>query len=621
MPSPAPACCNALKPGFEKIAKGTGAPIIPVYLGGVWGSIFSYAAGEIGGMPKHIPYPISVHFGQPLPTESPAHVVRQRVQELSGEDYQQRKTKRQPLGQLLIKATRSHWRRHHCSDLTDKRLTHGQTLIGSLLLAQRLRSQTSDQERIGILLPPSVAGVLANLAVTLMNKTSVNLSYTAAPQDRQYAVDHCGLRTVITSRVAVEKMGLADEALPYVFLEDLLADVTAWDKAKAWLLARLAPTSWLCPAPGFNADDTATILFSSGSTGKGKAICLSHHNIQSNLEQMRQVFRIDDHDHLCGILPFFHSFGLSVTLWLPIVSGASATYLPNPLDGKTVVDSIRSHRSTILLATPSFLMLYMRRAQREDLASLREIITGAEKLRPELADRFEKRFGIRPLEGYGATELSPLVSLNLKHGVRYDYTQVGHKDGSAGHPVPGLSLKVVDPVTYEELGYDQEGLLLLKGPNVMTGYYNDPERTAEVLQDGWYHTGDIVSVDEDGFIFIKDRLSRFSKIAGEMVPHINIEELCNRTHQECERVIAVTSIPDDKRGEELIVLYVNGKADPERMHQVISESPLSNLAKPKRENFLAVDHIPQLGSGKLDLRSLKDLALQRKQGTEAMPPN
>ena len=344
---------------------------------------------------------------------------------------------------------------------------------------------------------------------------------------------------------------------------------------------------------------------------------LSHHNIISNIEAARMVFKIYPTDNLAGILPFFHSFGLSLSLWLPIISGVSAAYVPNPLDAKTVGKMVRQNKSTILFATPTFLTKYIRRTEPADFASLREVIVGAEKLKTKLTDSFEQTFGVRPREGYGTTELSPLVSINLAD-VEIPQTgqkQIGSKPGTIGHPIPGIAVKIIDQQTEQLQPYDQPGLLLVRGPNVMLGYLNMPEETAETIKDGWYNTKDIASMDEDGFLTITDRLARFSKIAGEMVPHLAVEEVCLKALDVHEQIVAVTSVPDEKKGEQLVVLYKSQATSAEKLHEIITQSDLPNIYKPRKDNFIPVESIPVLGSGKLDIMKIKKIAMASKTGS------
>jgi acyl-[acyl-carrier-protein]-phospholipid O-acyltransferase/long-chain-fatty-acid--[acyl-carrier-protein] ligase len=280
------------------------------------------------------------------------------------------------------------------------------------------------------------------------------------------------------------------------------------------------------------------------------------------------------------------------------------------MDGEKIAQVVRENRSTLLIATPTFLMSYMRRATKEDFATLRIVMTGAEKLKTKLADSFQERFGIRPMEGYGTTELSPVISLSLPDVNLGGVFHYGSKEGSVGHPIPGVAIRVVDPDTGEILQPGHAGLMLAKGPNVMLGYIGQPEKTREVIHEGWYNTGDIGIMDGDGFIRITDRASRFSKIGGEMVPHGVVEdELQNRIGK--VGVLAVTSIPDEKKGEKLVVIFTKDAGDAENLQKQMAEAPLPNLWKPGREYYLEVDALPILGTGKLDLKKLKEIALAR----------
>ena len=292
---------------------------------------------------------------------------------------------------------------------------------------------------------------------------------------------------------------------------------------------------WLGAERKTRLDDLATVIFSSGSTGDPKGVRLSHYNIGSNIEQLEQVFGLNHQDGFLGILPFFHSFGFTGTLCLPAMLGVGVVYHPNPLDAKAIGPLVRDHRLTFLLATPTFLQLYLRGCAPADFGSLRVVMTGAEKLPDRLAAAFEEHFGIRPLEGYGCTECAPAVAVNTHDFRSAGFRQIGAKRGKIGHPLPGVSVRIVSPEnpwSGENLPLGQPGLMLVRGPNVMQGYLGKPEKTAEVLRDGWYVTGDVAALDEDGFLQITDRLSRFSKIGGEMVPHIKIEE---KLHELAER--------------------------------------------------------------------------------------
>src|SRR6185295_16166798 len=358
-----------------------------------------------------------------------------------------------------------------------------------------------------------------------------------------------------------------------------------------------------------SVDDLATIIFSSGSTGDPKGVMLTHHNVGSNIDQLDQVFGFTKKDRLLGVLPFFHSFGFTGTLCAPAVLGLGAVFYPNPLDARTIGPLISQYHLTFLLATPTFLQLYLRGCSAEDFGSLRVVMTGAEKLPERLALAFEEQFGIRPLEGYGCTECAPAVAVSTHDFRSAGFRQVGGKRGKIGHPMPGVSVRIVDPETFAPVAMGQPGLLLVHGPNIMQGYLGRPEKTAEVLRDGWYVTGDIAAMDEDGFLQITDRLSRFSKIGGEMVPHIKVEEKLHELAGLTEQTFVVAGVPDEKKGERLVVLHKLADGQLQSCLEKLNQCDLPNLWKPRADQFLYVEALPHLGTGKLDLRKARELAM------------
>ncbi|MGA1875550.1 MAG: AMP-binding protein [bacterium] len=400
-----------------------------------------------------------------------------------------------------------------------------------------------------------------------------------------------------------------------VFLEDVKKEVGRKDKVLSflgfWLLPHRILRSIFRTERVRNIHSLATVIFTSGSTGDPKGVMLSHANINANIEGLYQVIHVDKKDTIMGVLPFFHSLGYTATLWYPLTTGMSVVYHPNPLDAKGVGQLVEKHQATMLLSTPTFLLGYIRRCTPQEFASLRLVIVGAEKLKERIAGAFEEKFHIIPLEGYGCTELSPVVSLNVPDYKGKDIHQIGTKPGSIGHPLPGEVARIVDPETFDELPAGQEGLLLVKGANVMMGYLDDREATEKVMHDGWYITGDLASMDEDGFITIRDRLSRFSKIGGEMISHLKVEEEIHKAlGKRDEHVCAVVSIPDEQKGEALAVLY-QGELDLEAVCGYLQQSGLPRLWIPKKSNFYRVEAIPILGSGKLDLKQLKAMALEK----------
>ena len=464
---------------------------------------------------------------------------------------------------------------------------------------------------VGILLPPSIPGALVNWAALLSGKVPINLNYTSSNESIASCAKQCGLKTVVTSRQFLEKVPIKPPG-ELIYAEDLALNPGLGEKIAALLAGKLLPARLLEMFLGVSRppslDDTATVIFSSGSTGEPKGVVLSHFNLGSNVEQLEQIFHLNERDRILGILPFFHSFGFTGTLCLPPLAGMGVVFHVSPLDAQAIGALVAKYSVTMLLSTPTFLNTYARRIPPEAFGSLRIVMAGAEKLPDRIAQGFEDHFGLRPLEGYGCTECSPVVAVNTYDFRAAYFRQVGAKRGTIGHPLPGIAIRIIDPETGDSLPVDRPGLLLVKGPNVMVGYLNQPTKTAEVLQDGWYNTGDIATVDEDGFLRITDRLSRFSKIGGELVPHIRVEEKLHELIGAEGQVLAVTAIPDEKKGERLVVVHTLKEDALKGCLEKLAKSDLPALWKPRPDQFIYVEKLPYLGTGKLDLRKLREIA-------------
>ena len=598
--------------GLERIMRDLDAPIIPLCLDGVWGSIFSFERQRfLWKFPRRIPYPVTVVFGRPMPPSSTPAQIRRVVQDLCARAWTFRRDRMCPLATTLIRTARRHPRLMAMADGRLPRVSFASALTRAVLLAGWLRPLWEGQAHVGILLPPSVGGALVNWAAFLLGKVPVNLNYTASTEILAACMKQAGIQTVISSRLFLDKLKLTVPG-PVVFLEDLIRKPRWSEKLRALVLAWLLPADRLQRALGCprrpRLDDLATIIFSSGSTGDPKGVMLTHYNVLSNVEQLEQVLAFDSRDRVLGVLPFFHSFGFTGTLCLPAVVATGVIYHPTPLEPEAIGDLIRRYAATFLLATPTFLQLYLRGCDPEDFGSLRFVLAGAEKLPDRLAFAFEEKFGIRPLEGYGCTECAPAVTVNTRDFRGPGLRQVGAKRGKIGHPLPGVSVRIIDPATLEPRAVNEPGLLLVRGPNVMKGYLGRPDLTAEAFHEGWYITGDIAAEDEDGFIQITDRLSRFSKIGGEMVPHIRVEEKLHELANVTEQTFVVTGLPDDKKGEKLVVLHTLAA---DRLPTIVDQlvhTDLPNLWIPRFNQFFAVPAFPLLGSGKLDLRGIRKLA-------------
>ena len=599
--------------GLERIVKGREAPIIPVHLDGVWGSVFSHAGGRfITKMPAHIPYPVTVAFGASLPNGTPVQEVRQAVAELGEEAWTDRALNRAPLHHTFIQRARRHPLRPVFADAARSKVSKFSALVGIVALARALRKDWAGQKNVGILMPPTIAGAFANVAAALAGRTSVNLNFTVGKDSLESAIRQSDLKTVLTSRKFIDKVQIElPDDVRTIWIEDVAAGIGVFSKAFATLASALAPRRMLerlCGAERqVNVTDVVTIIFSSGSTGEPKGVMLTHANVDANVEGVSQVTRVSHRDRILGILPHFHSFGY-MALWFASNRDLATVFHPNPLDPSAVGQLVHRFNVTVLIATPTFLQLYLRRCTPAQFGSLRIVLVGAEKLSNRLAGAFEERFGVKPLEGYGTTECSPGVTVNVPDYRAPGFYQPGSRRGTVGQPLPGVALRIVDPDSMAPAGQGEPGLILVRGPNVMLGYLGRDDLTQKVIQDGWYVTGDIGVLDDDGFLRITDRLSRFSKIGGEMVPHGRVEEALQQAAGEDLQVFAVTSVADAKKGEKLIVLHtLEVDAIPAILEQAVAEG-LPNLFTPKIDQFLRVDELPVLGTGKLDLRRVKEIA-------------
>jgi acyl-[acyl-carrier-protein]-phospholipid O-acyltransferase/long-chain-fatty-acid--[acyl-carrier-protein] ligase len=563
------------------------------------------------------------------------------------------------LPRRFLRMCRRRMRGAKVADSTGVELTGAGLLTRTLIMRRLLRRGVlgADERNVGVVLPPSAAALVANAALALDRRVAVNLNYTLTTEVINDCIAQCGIRHVLTSRRVMEKLKLTLKA-ETVFIEDFQGKVTWIDKLAAAAMAWLAPVWWIERRLGLTDvgdDDLLTIIFTSGSTGRPKGVMLTQGNVGSNVDAVNQVVRLSDEDVLLGVLPVFHSFGYTVTMWTVLALPPMGIYHFSPLEAREVGKLCRRHGATIMISTPTFVRSYLRRCEPEDFAKLDVVFTGAERLAPEVAEAFERRFGVRPVEGYGTTELSPVVSANIPpsrakagKGDRSNlperpegccaqigpvpFSGQGVKEGTVGRPLPGISVKVVDLDTGEDLGPERSGMLLVSGPNVMKGYYGQPELTAEVLRDEgggkgdsprkqrgtvpfsparWYVTGDVAEIDREGFIKITGRISRFSKLGGEMVPHIRVEEAIAAALRldEDDLRLAVTSVPDAKKGERLVVLYTDLARSPEEICRALQAGGLPPLWIPSADSFRRVEALPLLGTGKLDLRRLKDVAL------------
>jgi len=604
-----------LRRGYELIARHANAPVVPVWLDRLWGSIFSFQGGRFfTKRPKEIPYRVSVAFGKPLDAKSAdIATVREELLKLGEFCYSRRPALDRHLAEECIRGLK---RRRFSTAVVDgidnSALSRAKLLGAAAALSRFLRAQFRD-ERIAIVLPAGKASMVTNLAVTLAGKVAVNLNFTMGRAANESCCRRAKLRVAVSASQFIERVKdfpwpervlKLDELMP-----QLKPQILFW-----WMMSILCPRPLLVrilgvPKTGGHAE--AILLFTSGSTGEPKGVVLSHRNIVGNVSQFRDLLDAKRDDAILGSLPFFHSFGCTVTLWYPLIEGVRIVTYPNPLEAAKNAALVDQYKLTLLLATPTFLRAYLRRAEPHQLRSLRLVITGAEKLPLDLAKAFEDRFKQRVFEGYGLTETSPVVSVNLpepqprKPG---EEVQPSSRLGSVGKMAPGIAAEIREAESERKLSLHETGMLWLRGPNIFEGYLHDEERTAEVLRDGWFKTGDIGRFDEDGFLFIEGRLSRFSKIGGEMVPHESVEskivDLLGLAGRD-ERVLAIVGVQDEAKGEALILLSAVD-VDLAALRDKLRDAGVPNLWIPKK--VCRVEAIPVLASGKLDLKKCQELA-------------
>ena len=522
------------------------------------------------------------------------------------------------LPRAFIDTARANGSKVGMADSTGVELTFGSSLIRALALSRALARELGPEPYVGVMVPPSVPAAITNIALLFLGKIPVNLNYSASQTVIDAAVDQSGIKHVVTSKKVVEKVHLTPKGT-LVYLEEMPARVGKLDKLWAAFVAKVVPTGLLgsfLPAlrdEKFNA--TATVMFTSGSTGDPKGVVLSHGNVLSNVHQMRHHLQLDPMNVVAlGILPYFHSFGYTVGIWTILLLGKKAVYHSNPLDTKVIGDLCEKHKVTLIAASPTFARHYIQRKP-EQYASLYHLLLGAEKLQPKTAQEIRDKIHLEPLEGYGTTEMSPVAAVNVPFDVTLPDGRkvIGNRVGTVGRPLPGTAIKTIDPDTNADLPRGTEGMILVKGPQIMQGYLNRPDATAKVLQDGWYNSGDLGYLDPDGFLKITGRLSRFSKIAGEMVPHLGVESALMEAAGVDEMALAVTAVPDDKRQERLVVVHTKLPIPPAEVCKKLLAAGLPKLWVPSADDFIQVEAVPRLGpGGKLDLRKLKEIALEGK---------
>jgi acyl-[acyl-carrier-protein]-phospholipid O-acyltransferase/long-chain-fatty-acid--[acyl-carrier-protein] ligase len=473
----------------------------------------------------------------------------------------------------------------------ESRITYSKALIATLLLASKFKSYKDGF--IGVMIPNSAGSMLTILGIIMAGKVPVMINYsTGAANNCEYAQKKCGFKTIITSRALMEKIGC--RLVPgMVFIEDVMEKITAKDKLQAAVKSKLPVKLLLKTIYKGKEDDTLVILFTSGSEKDPKAVQLTHRNLGSNIKDIFVVLSIREDDIMLANLPFFHIFGHNINFWLPMVWGMTTVTYANPLEYQKIVDIIREEKVTLMIGTPVFFIGYLRRSKPGDFASVRLAVTGADKTPDSLREGYMKKHGITVYEGYGCTETSPVVSLNIGEN---------NRPGSIGKVFPSVKVKIADIDTGEELPPGKEGKILVKGELVMKGYFDDLEETSLRIKDGWYDTGDMGMFDEDGFLWHKGRLKRFVKIGGEMVSMVRVESvLSNLLPDDVD--CCVVEVPDFVKGAKIVATVTKEVNQKNILSQMSKE--LSNIEIPKQ--FLVIPDLPKMGSGKVDFRRVTEI--------------
>ena len=616
---------GTFKHGYERTVEGVDGVILPFYLRGLWGSRFSRSSDRLQELrDNRLRRDVIVAFGKPLPLNTPAHELKRRIFDLSIDAWEQHTRTLDPIPLAWLRTAKRLGRQQCLADAGAGTPLSGYRALTAAIAVARLIRKRSPEQNIGLLLPASSVSLITNLATLLLGKTVINLNYTASLRALTSAVDKAEIRCVYTSRRFVQKLEQRGVDLSTLltrievhFLEDLKDELGPVTRLALFTAVILLPAPLLYALFGrrVHIEQPAAILFSSGSEGEPKGVVLSHRNIMANIRQVADVLDVQADDTVMATLPLFHAFGLTVTGLMPLVEGIPVILHPDPTDALTIAKAIAKHRATVFCGTSTFLRLFNRNQRIHPLMlnSLRIVVAGAEKLSPEVRDAFKLKFHKEIYEGYGTTETTPVASVNLPDRIdpRDWKVQHGNKPGTVGMPLPGGSFRIVDPQTLETLPVGEDGLILFGGAQVMLGYLNDPNKTAEVIveRDGkrWYKTGDKGHLDEDGFLTIVDRYSRFAKIGGEMISLGAIETAIRKSLPE-EVEILTTALPDGKKGEKVILL-IAGPIAGDAIRDIIDQSGLNPLMKPTE--LIHVDAIPKLGSGKNDFSQAKQIALER----------
>ena len=611
------------KRGFELATKEANGIIVPFYIGGMWGTRFSRSNINFQELNKtKFTKDVIVSFGHQKYIGTHANEVKQAIFQLSVDSWNRYIQNFKNIDTTYINTIKNKGSAIALVDSTGDEYSYYKMFTLNILFRNIIAK--NKEQNIGLLLPTTSIGAIMNMSVLLANKTAVNINYTSSKEAMISAVEQAGIKRVYTAKRFLTKLKakgidveeIYKDKVDIVCVEDLKPLISKKDFITTYLFIRLAPRALVQYRykTKNRLDTTAAILFSSGSEGSPKGVLLTHKNLLANIKQISEMLNVTSNEVFLGSLPIFHAFGLTVTTLLPLIEGIKLVCHPDPTDAVGIGKAVAKNKVTFLCATATFIRLYTKNRKLIPLMfdSLELVFSGAEKLNKQVADEFKQKFGIDVLEGYGATECSPLISANIPSALDTTYweVQLGTKRGTIGMPLPGCAVKIIDPLTLDELEPNEDGLIIASGPNVMKGYLNNDEKTKDVLVNIddkiWYKTGDKGHIDDDGFITIIDRYSRFAKIAGEMVSLTAVENKIYEYLGDDEDIkLVCVNLPDDKKGEK-IVLVIDKEI--ENLKSELIEFGINPLWIPSE--FKVIETIPVLGTGKIDFKSAKEMLLK-----------
>ena len=596
---------------------------MPFYLHGLWGSRFSRSSGFLkDSRQSGFKRDVVVAFGKTLPADTTPDQLKRRIFDLSFASWQKYSKTLDPIPVSWLKTAKRMSFQMAATDITGDPVSHHKFITGVFAFSGLIKKKSPEQN-IGILVPASVGGAITNMAVLAAGKTAVNLNFTSSPEAIQGAIKSAGIKTVYTSKKFLHKLNQRGikikEILPeikLIYLEDFKEELSKAKMLYTLLSVMLLPTKllqWLYIKP-IKLENTAAILFSSGSEGVPKGVELTHMNLAANSRQVADTLNTRENDIVMSTLPTFHAFGLLATTFMPLSEGIPIICHPDPTDVVTIAKGVARNHATLLFGTSTFLRLYTKNKKVHPLMlrPLRLVIAGAERLNPDTRDAFTLKFNKQLLEGYGTTETSPVAAVNIPDELDTNYwkPQLGNKLGTVGMPLPGTSFRIVDPDTMEELATGEDGLILIGGPQVMKGYLHRQDKTDEVIVEmddhRWYKSGDKGHLDSDGFLTIVDRYSRFAKLGGEMVSLSAVEEKIRIALGDPDLELVAVNLPDDKKGEKVTLLIANEMSSKD-IKKTLIDADMNPLMIPSI--FINVNAVPKLGSGKTDFATSKKVAL------------